>query len=49
MRNEVRLGKINKESVNVDNYADDVASIHLANVEAHIRTGSLPDLGNKKY
>ena len=49
MRNEVRLGKINKESVNVDNYADEVASIHLANVETHIRAGSLPDSGHKKY
>ena len=33
---KLRLKRINKESVNVDNYADEIASIHLANVEKHI-------------
>ena len=29
IRNEVRLRRLNNGSVNVDNYADNVASIHL--------------------
>ena len=38
-----RLGSrgIHNESVNVENYVHGVASIHLANVEKHIKAGSL--------
>ena len=43
IRNEARLKIINKESVNVDNDAHKEASIHLANVEKHIRAGGLLD------
>ena len=35
--------------MNVNNFADDVASIHLVNVEKQIKAGRLLDLGKKKY
>ena len=41
--NDCRLRGINKGSVNVDNYTDDVASIYLANVQKHIKTALLLD------
>ena len=33
----------------MDSYPDEVASIHLANVERHIKAGGLLDWGKKKY
>ena len=36
-------------SVNMNNFADDVASIHLANVEHITKTGDLLDWGKRKY
>ena len=37
------LRRINKGSVNVGNFADSVASIQLAKMEKHIKSGSLFD------
>ena len=36
-------------SANMNNFADDVASIHLANVEHITKTGDLLDWGKRKY
>ena len=33
----------------MENFADGVASFHLANVEKQIKVGDFLDLGNKKY
>ena len=47
---EVILGsEIYKESVNGDNYADGVASIHLTTVRKHIKTGCLVNWAKDKY
>ena len=46
-RNEVRLWEIHPGSANVENFADGVASIDLANVEKHIKTGGLLDWGRR--
>ena len=47
--NKARLRRINKGSVNVSTYADGVVSIHLANVEKHIKARGLQDWGKRKY
>ena len=47
--NEGRLRGINKGSINVDNFAEGVASAHLNNVEKQIKTDGFFDLGKKKY
>ena len=39
MRNEARLSEINVGSVNANNFADVVPSIHLANVEKKLKLG----------
>ena len=44
--NEGRLRGINKRSINVDNFADGVASVYLGNVEKQINGR---DLGKNKY
>ena len=33
----------------MDNYADDVATIHLANVEKNIKPGGLLDQAKRRY
>ena len=43
------MREINKESENVDNFADGVASIHLVNAEKHIIAGDILNRGKKKY
>ena len=37
------------ESINVDNYADDVIFIHRDNVEKHITAGCLHDWSKEIY
>ena len=49
IRNESRLRKINKESANVDIFADGVASIHFFDAEIHIIGGDILVRGKKKY
>ena len=48
IRNKARFRGINIESVNVDNYANGVASTHLANMEKHIKNGGLLNWGKRK-
>ena len=43
LRNEARLKRIKKSSLNVDIYADGAACIHLAYVEKHIKGEGLLD------
>ena len=48
-RNDGRLRGINKGLINLDNFADGIASIHLANVERKIKAEDLLVSGKKKY
>ena len=48
-RNEASIRGIKKGSVYVDNYADSVAYIHLANMEKHIKAEYLLDWAKKKW
>ena len=41
IRNEARLRRVKEGSLNVDNYADFAACIHLANVQKHFKTEGL--------
>ena len=41
MRNEARFRRVKEGSLNVDNYADFAACIHLANVQKHFKTEGL--------
>ena len=48
IRNEARLRRVKEESLNVDNYADFAACIHLANVQKHFKTEGLLEWAKKK-
>ena len=49
IRNEARLRRIKEGSLNVDNYADFVACIHLANVQKNIKAEGLLEWAKTKY